>query len=102
MAEYFLHPQVQKFIDDLPADTGSRVDRGLSLLKEHGRLLPPPDSKKVGKELFELRIRSTIQIRLFYGFSGDLALIVHGFIKKSDKIPLRELRLAHRRFSELA
>jgi len=98
----FVHPETQRFIDSLPNNIGSRVDRGLRLLEEYGGLLAPPDSKKISGELFELRVRTIVQVRLIYGFSGNMTLVVHGFVKKSTKIPLRELRLAHHRFSELA
>jgi len=98
----FVHPEAQRFIDSLPNNIGGRVDRGLRLLEEYGRLLAPPDSKKISGELFELRVRTIVQVRLIYGFSGNMTLVVHGFVKKSSKIPLRELRLAHHRFRTLA
>ena len=102
MAEYFLHPEVRRFVRTLPLDAKEKVDEGLLLLQKYGRLLPPPDSKKISKDIFELRVRASVQVRLFYGFSEGIAIVVHGLIKKSDKIPPRELRLAHKRFIELA
>lgn len=48
--------------------------------------------KKLGKELYELRSK---HIRLFMYFDGnDFFALLHGFIKKSQQTPLKELRLA--------
>lgn len=76
--------------------------RQLSLLEKFGRLLPPPDSKKISKGLFELRVVGRVQVRLLYGFVGDMAVVVHAFVKKTQKIPRKDLELAHKRFSEVA
>jgi phage-related protein len=75
---------------------------GISLLQKFGRTLPPPDSKKLTKGLFELRVRTAVQIRLLYGFWNGNAVIVHGFIKKSGKILPRDIELAHKRLVALA
>ncbi|MDO8518188.1 MAG: type II toxin-antitoxin system RelE/ParE family toxin [bacterium] len=102
MTPYILHPEVRKFLKPLSLDIKSKVGAGLFLLQEYGRLLPPPDSKKISGRIFELRIRASVQIRLLYGFSGGVAFVVHGFVKKSNKIAPRELRLAEKRFAEFA
>ena len=102
MTDYVLYPTVQRFLKPLSDDDKSKVSDSLILLEKFGRLLPPPDSKKVSRELFELRIRASVQIRLLYGFSGNTALIVHGFIKKTEKILPRDIRLAERRLRTLA
>lgn len=102
MAQYILHPEVRRFIKGLSPEATKKTAKQLFLLETFGRQLPPPDSKKVSKELFELRIQGPIQVRLLYGFLGDTPLIVNGFIKKTQKMPPRMLKLAHKRFSELA
>src|SRR3989344_6296400 len=101
MADYILHPEVRRFLKSLTPELKMRSSEQLILLKTFGRQLSPPDSKKVSPELFELRIVGAIQIRLMYGFVGDnIALVVSGFVKKSQKIPPRELKLAHKRLRE--
>lgn len=54
-------------------------------------------SKKIEgvKNLFELRIKGKNKnIRIFYCFRKDRIIILqHGFVKKSKKIPLKELKL---------
>ena len=48
--------------------------------------------KKLGTDLYELRIK---RIRLFVYFDvNDFFVLLHGFIKKTQQTPLKELRLA--------
>lgn len=102
MTTYIVHHAVRKFIEGLAPDMKARTIKLLEMLEAYGRLLPPPESKKVNKTLFELRMQGPIRVRLLYGFIGDKAYVTNGFVKKSGKIPPRELRLAHKRFREFA
>jgi phage-related protein len=96
------HKAVDIFINDLePLEYVKTLD-GISLLKTFGRLLAPPHSKKIGKGLFELRIRADVHVRLLYGFWDNKAFIVHGFIKKTEKLSPQDLKLAKRRLAGLA
>lgn len=62
-------------------------------------------SKKIKgvKNLFELRVKSkNIIIRLFYCYKKNKIIVVlHGFIKKTQKIPIKELELAIKRKKEV-
>lgn len=60
--------------------------------------LTVPDAKKIDDSLFELRIRSTgNQYRAFYCYAvGNLIYILSGFVKKTQKTPLQEIRKAQR------
>jgi phage-related protein len=100
--QYLVHPAVRRFIDTLSPDLQSRVVEQLALLKKFGRLLPPPDSKKLSRNLFELRVLGRVHIRLLYGFVDDTAFVVHAFVKKSRKIPRRDVGVAHKRLIDLA
>ena len=52
--------------------------------------------------LFEVRSRLTGGriARVFFYVSGTEMVLLHGFIKKSQATPIRELRLANRRMKE--
>ena len=93
---------VDKFIDNLDPITRAKTLRAVGRLGKFGSHLSPPDSKKIGKQLFELRTRSDAQVRLFYGFWQDKAFVVHAIIKKTGKIPKRDVKLAERRLAALA
>ena len=61
-----------------------------------------PHSKKVSDGLFELRIRGVQEVRFLYMFQKDKIIIVlSGFIKKTNKIPSKQLNLAKRRKNEV-
>jgi phage-related protein len=57
----------------------------------------------MGDGLFELRIKAAEGIaRVFYCTTvGDRIVVLHVFIKKSDRTPRRELALARKRMKEL-
>jgi phage-related protein len=62
-------------------------------------------SKKVKnvKNLFELKIRAkNVTIRFFYCYKKNkIIIILHGFVKKSQKIPSKELEIAIKRKKEI-
>jgi len=70
------------------------------ILAEKGRL-EYPDTKKVGKNLFEIRIKSGGEHRGLYAYAGkQFIVILHAFRKKTQKIPVRNLKVAERRLKE--
>lgn len=83
--------KIEKFISSLEGETSARVLRTIDLLETFGNQLGPPHSKKVEAHVFELRIRGKQEVRIFYTFRGGEAILLHGFIKKSERIPGREL-----------
>lgn len=68
----------------------------LTLLSEKGTDLREPHSKSLGEGLFELRIKIGSNIsRCFYFFRrGRKIIVTNGFVKKSQRTPLRELKRA--------
>jgi len=62
-----------------------------------------PYTRALGDELFEIRARGKEGIaRVFYCtvVRGKI-IIPHGFVKKTDKTPRRELAMARRRLREV-
>lgn len=70
---------------------------------EHGPNLGLPYTRAMGDGLFEIRARGTEGIgRVFFcTLIGQRIVILHGFIKKSQKTPLADLRIARKRLKEL-
>lgn len=60
-----------------------------------------PYSKQILTNLFELRIRGQQETRIFYCFHQSRAVVVHIFIKKSQKTPKKEIETALARISVL-
>jgi phage-related protein len=96
------HTTVDRFIDDLDLVTYAKTIRSLGRLMDFGPHLSEPDAKKIEKGLFELRIRADVQVRLFYGFRKDKIFVVHAIVKKTAKIPPKDIVLALRRLAALA
>jgi phage-related protein len=98
-------PVIQEFIDALPKPTRAKVFRQLDLLEIKGTDLGMPHSKALGDGLVELRVRSgrgTNEVRVFYVFAkGRRIFLVHGFIKKTQETPDKELKLARQRKQEI-
>lgn len=82
------------FIRGLETPTRTKVGRMIDLLEQSGSLLGMPYSKSLGNNLFELRTRGQQEIRIFYTFYNNRAWLLHGFIKKTQKTPRREIAIA--------
>ena len=85
---------VNKFIHRLTKTTQAKIVQTINLLEIYGYQLKLPYSRALGGGLFELRIRSKQAARLFYFFNMNQAIIVHGFIKKTQITPKKEIKLA--------
>jgi phage-related protein len=74
--------------------TSGRVVRSIKLLEKYGNLLEMPDSKSLGKGLFELRTQGKVKVRVLYIFHNNKAYLIHAFIKKTWKIPFKDISYA--------
>lgn len=92
---------LQEFIESLEKPTIARTLRAIDLLETFGHRLGMPHSKKITPGLFELRIRGTQEIRIFYTFYKQKIVLLHGIIKKSNKIPSREIEIAIKKLDAL-
>jgi phage-related protein len=68
-----------------------------------GPNLGEPHTKAMGDGLFELRLKGAEGIaRVFYcTLIGKRLVMLHSFIKKSDRTPKRELEIAHQRMKKI-
>ncbi len=91
--------------DVLALPSGIRADylRLSELMEEHGADLRMPHSKAMGSGLFELRPKGPEGIgRVFYCTQvGQVIVVLHSFIKKTQKTPNNELEIAVRRLKEV-
>jgi phage-related protein len=93
---------VYDFIEGLETQTRAKVDRQLHHLQEYGATLAVPNMKALGQGLYELRVRGKREVRVFYCFrSGKNVYVLHGFIKKTQKTPKKELAIARKRQNEV-
>jgi len=90
---------VTRFIKTLEKNSQAKTLRVLELLEEYRSKLGMPHSKALGEGLFELRVRGKQEARLLYGFRRDSVIIAHGFVKKTQRIPIKELIYARKSLS---
>lgn len=94
---------VQEFLDSLQKIQKAKVFRLFQIYQEYGLSAIVPHTKKLsGTPLWEIRIKGKDNIRIMYIVrTKDSILVLHGFIKKTQKTPLKELRIALERYKRL-
>jgi phage-related protein len=92
---------VKDFIEEQDPVIRSKIALSILLLKNQGPFLKPPYIKKLQDKLYELRIPGTIQIRIFYTIYHSEYYLLHAFIKKAQKTPNRELKIAVDRMKKI-
>ena len=93
---------VEEFLDSLIARQAENILSAMELLKNFGIKLREPYVKSLGDKLFELRVKGVLgQYRMIYfAAKGRKFVMLHGFMKKTKKTPIRELKLAKKRMKE--
>lgn len=94
----FFHTNIEKALDKFDKKTTARIMYTIDILQEFGPRLGMPHSKKIDYKLFELRVQA---IRIFYTFYYDKIVILHMFVKKTQKIPKKEIDLAKKKLRRL-
>ncbi len=94
---------VRNEIDAWPVGLRARYRALTMRMMEYGPNLGMPHSRAMGDGLFEIRAKSGEGIgRVFYCvLVGRHIVILHGFVKKSDKTPAKELKIARNRMKEV-
>jgi len=96
-----LHPKAEEFLDSLESPQRAKAFHVIELLQEYGSDLRMPHSRKVGDKLFELRVLGVKNVRIFYTYHKRSAVLLHGFIKKTQETPRREIETAQQRRKRL-
>ena len=87
----------------LPPGLLARYLRLTDLMLEFGPNLGMPHTRSMGNRLIELRVKGKEGIaRVFYcTLIGKRIVMLHSFVKKTQKPPNRELKIARRRLKEV-
>ena len=90
---------VEDFLLSLENKMQAKMVQMMELLEEKGTDLREPYTKPLGDGIFELRCKQSSNITndLFFLFLGGKIIITNGFIKKTNKTPPKEIRLAKER-----
>ncbi len=87
---------VQEFIDSLTRQQRTKAIHEIEILEQFGTELKMPHAKHIDGKLWELRIKAGSDIsRIFYFVHvGDDIVLLHGFVKKTQKTPSAEINKA--------
>lgn len=99
------YSQLLEYIKELKSRTDkdsriklNKINEYIFMLSESGTLLPANIVKHLDGEIWELRpIRDRI---LFAGVFGDSFVLLHSFVKKTQKTPKREIEQAKRELDD--
>ena len=99
----FYSAAFQAELVQLPASFVARFLRYAERMELYGPDLGMPHTRAMGNGLFELRLKAAEGIaRVFYcTLVGRRIVMLHQFIKKSEKTPRRELDVAQKRMKEV-
>ena len=94
-----LRAAIMALPDSLVARYFALTDR----MEIYGANLGEPHTKALGDGLFELRLKAADGIaRVFYCTCVNRGIVMlHCFVKKSQKIPMKELQIAQIRMKEI-
>lgn len=106
--EYYVTPEgkcpIQEFINSLSAEGQAKYIFITRLLTEYGIHVKEPYVRQITghKKLYELRIKgpSGISRILYFAHTGRKFVLLHGFIKKTDKTPAKEIDIAEQRMKD--
>lgn len=99
----FYNTAVQTQVLDLPNTLLARYITLADRMVEYGPYLGLPHTKALGEGLLELRLKGVEGIaRVMYcTLVGQRIVVLHSFIKKTEKIPAKELAVAQKRLKEV-
>ena len=93
---------VQEFLETLEVKKKAKALRGIDLLEEFGSKLGMPQARQMEGKIWELRVIFGGDIsRIFYFIHTKRKIILlHGFVKKSDKTPPGEIEIANKYYND--
>ena len=99
----FYAASVQAVIEKWPMGIYASFVRIAEQIVDSGPNLGMPYTRAMGDGLFEIRAKGTEGIgrAFFCCMKGQRVIILHGFVKKTQATPLKELRLAKQRMKEV-
>jgi phage-related protein len=93
---------VKVFLESLQKPQKAKIFRIFQYIEFYGLSSVLPHVKKLaGTPFWEIRILGQDNIRILYiSFHQNAILLLHGFIKKKQKTPPKEIDIALQRFNE--
>ena len=94
---FIMFPSVKDFLREQSGDVKKELNGIVFILERDGTLSYPYAEKVQGEDLFAIRVIQSGNIRIFYVYGHeDLIYAIHGYVKKTQDIPQRELAIARK------
>jgi len=101
------HSPIYEYIHNLAkkTDKSSRINSNkindyIQLLSEHGKAVGAPYIKHINNDIWELR---PIKSRIFFAsWTNNGFILLHHFVKKTQKTPKREIEQAQRNLKDIS
>lgn len=90
---------VLDYLQSLPIKSKAKILKSLKILQREGVNTPYPYVSHVREKIFELRVKfSSNQYRILYFiYTNRQIILLHGFSKKTQQIPEKEIKKAENR-----
>jgi phage-related protein len=101
---FFVNALAEAEVTALPPDMQAHFARLTDLFREHGiAAMREPYAKHLSGKLWELRLkgRDGIARSIYVTASSRRMIVLRTFVKKTEKTPPRELKLAAERMKEI-
>lgn len=100
---HFYSQRVETSISALPKTLLARFFALADRIEQHGPNLGEPHTKAMGGGLYEMRLKGAEGIaRVFYcAVIDQRVMMLHCFVKKTQKTPAKELETARKRLQEV-
>lgn len=99
--EFYDWPEFKDFLDKLPNKDAAKLTAIINNIEIYGLSTAKKQKwvKKLEKNLFEIRSQysSNIQRAIYFTFDSNHCVITHGFTKKVQKTPAKEINKAKAR-----
>jgi len=94
---------VEEWLLTIPKSALAKVTRNMQLLREFNLALKEPYIKPLGDKLYEIRAKDPKGIYrvIYFAYTGKRFIMLHGFTKKTQKTPKKEIKLAKQRMEEI-
>lgn len=93
---------VEEWLDSVPLDARADIFRIFDLMEEHGLNVGMPYIRPIEGKIYEVRAKEKDGIYrvLYFAHTGKRFVMLHGFMKKTQKTPRKEIEIAKERMKE--
>jgi phage-related protein len=93
---------VREYLSSLPLRDRAAGADVLEAIQEYGLNAPGVRFKQIRGKLWEFYVEAGASHRIFYVIiAGPMMVLLHGYKKQKQKAPIREIKIAERRMTEV-